>query len=58
MELLHSGVCGPISTASYGGAQYFVTFIDNYSRICCVCFMRTKDEVFSQFKAYEGEVAE
>ena len=56
LELVHSDVCGPISTASYGGAKYFVTFIDNYSRICSVYFMHTKDEVFSKFKEYEVEV--
>ena len=57
MEIVHSDVCGPMSTASYGGANYFVTFIDDYSRICRVYFMRTKDEVFSKFKEYEAEVA-
>ena len=57
MELVHSDVCGPMSIASYGGARYFVTFIDDYSRICRVYFMRTKDEVFSKFKEYEAEVA-
>ena len=57
MELVHSDVCGPMSTASYGGAKYFVTFIDDYSRICRVYFMRTMDQVFSKFKEYEAEVA-
>ena len=36
LELVHSDVCGPMSTASYGGAKYFVTFIDDCSRICRV----------------------
>ena len=57
LELVHSDVCGPMTTTSYGGAKYFVTFIDDYSRICRVYFMRTKDEVFSKFKEYEAEVA-
>ena len=54
---MHSDVCGPISTASYGSANYFVTVIDDYSRIFRTYFMRTKDEVFSKFKEYEAEVA-
>ena len=57
MGLVHSDVCGPMLTASYGGAKYFVTFIDDYSRICRVYFMRTKDEVLSKFMEYEAEVA-
>jgi hypothetical protein len=30
LELVHSNVCGPMKTTSHGGAQYFVTFIDNF----------------------------
>ena len=57
LELVHSDVCEPMPTASYSGATYVVTFIDDYSRICRVYCMRTKGEVFSKFKEYEAEVA-
>jgi hypothetical protein len=30
LELVHSDVCEPMKTTSYGGARYFVTFIDNF----------------------------
>ena len=33
LEFVHSDVSGPMSISSYGGAKYFITFIDNYSRI-------------------------
>lgn len=33
LELIHSDVCGPIRTESNGGSKYFVTFIDNGSRL-------------------------
>ena len=32
LELVHSKVCGPLKVKSFGGALYFVTFIDDYSR--------------------------
>ena len=32
LELVHSDVCGPMKTLSFGGARYFVTFIDDFSR--------------------------
>lgn len=32
LALVHSDVCGMMSTASLGGAMYFVTFIDDASR--------------------------
>ena len=41
-------------TQSTGGNKYFVTFIDDYSRYCKVCFMKYKSEVFSKFKEFES----
>ena len=32
LQLVHSDVCGPMSMALMGGALYFVTFIDDFSR--------------------------
>ena len=31
-ETVHSDVCGPMNVKSFGKSQYFVTFIDEYSR--------------------------
>ena len=54
LELVHSDVCGPMQTASIGGAKYFVTFIDDYTRCCSVFFLRHKSEVFDKFKEFEA----
>ncbi|KAL5545756.1 hypothetical protein UlMin_005443 [Ulmus minor] len=32
LELIHTNICGPYPTASWNGQQYFITFIDDYSR--------------------------
>ena len=32
LELVHTDLRGPISTKTRGGYEYFVTFIDDYSR--------------------------
>ena len=32
LELIHTNICGPFPTTSWNGQQYFITFIDNYSR--------------------------
>ena len=32
LQLVHSDMCGPIPIMLMGGALYFVTFIDDYSR--------------------------
>ena len=32
LELIHTDICGPITSTSMGGYRYFITFIDDYSR--------------------------
>ena len=56
LELIHTDVCGPMSTNSIGGARYFVTFIDDKSRKTFVYFLRTKDQVFTKFKEFRAMV--
>ena len=56
LELVHSDVCGPMRTDSIGGARYFVTFIDDYTRFSMVYFIRQKNEVLQKFKEFEALV--
>ena len=56
LQLVHSDVCGPMHMPSIGGAKYFVTFIDNYTRCCAVHFMRHKSEVLEKFIEFEASV--
>ena len=53
LQHVHSDVCGPMPTNSLGGKKYFVTFVDDYSRMCKVYFLRSKSEVFEKFKKYK-----
>jgi hypothetical protein len=32
LALVHSNLCGPMETLSFGKARYFLTFIDDYSK--------------------------
>ena len=32
LELIHSDICGPMSTTARGGYEYFITFTDDLSR--------------------------
>ena len=56
LELVHSDICGPMQTESFGGAKHFVTFIDDYSRCCAVHFLKHKHEVFEKFQEFEARV--
>ena len=50
LEIIHSDVCGPMSSRSLCGYAYYVFFINDFSRKKWVYFMKKKDEVFSKFK--------
>jgi hypothetical protein len=56
LELVNSDVAGPMKTESFGGAKYFVTFIDDYSRCVTVYPMKHKSEVLEKFKEWEAAV--
>ena len=56
MELIHSDVCGPMSTTTRGGFQYFMILTDDLSRYGYVYLMRHKSETFEKFKEFQNEV--
>ena len=54
-QLVHSDVCGPLSVQATGGYEYFVTFIDDYSRYDYVYLMHKQSETFGKFKEFMAE---
>jgi transposase InsO family protein len=52
LDLVHSNVC-KMSMRSTGGAKYFVTFIDDFSRKDWVYVLKTKYQVLSVFKQFQ-----
>jgi transposase InsO family protein len=54
-DLIHSDVCGPMSTESLGGSKYFISFVDDYTRFCTVYFSKRKSEAFEKFREFEME---
>lgn len=53
---MYTDICGPISVQSRGGFEYFITFIDDYSRYGYVYIIAHKSEVFENFKEFRNEV--
>ena len=52
---MHSDISGPIEVQSIiGGARYFGSFIDDYSKWTVVYFMRRKSEVLACFKLFRA----
>ena len=55
-ELVHTNVWGPCRTASTLGFQYFVTFIDDYSRCTWLFLMKNRAELYSIFQKFYAEI--
>lgn len=56
LQLIHSDVCGPMHVNSMGGARYYVTFIDDYSRKVFVYIMKNKNQAFECFVKFKNFV--
>ena len=50
LEIIHSDVCGPMSSSSLSKYVYYVSFIDDFSRKTWIYFLNNKDELFNKFK--------
>ena len=49
-------VCGPIKPSSLGKSNYFLLFIDNFSRKTWVYILKEKLKVFENFKKFKALV--
>ena len=51
LDLIHSDLCGPMSSVSLRGYVYYVTFIDDHSRKTWIYFLKRKksEEVLQRF---------
>ena len=56
LELIHSDICGPMESLTYGGAKYVLTFIDDYSRFSWIFLLKKKSETLQQFKYFKAQV--
>ena len=52
LDRIHSDVCGPIHPPSFGSAKYFVTFIDDWSRMLFTYIIKKKDEVPTKLQQF------
>ena len=54
--IIHSDVWGPSKFATLDGSHWFVTFIDDYTRMTWVCLMKSKSEVNMLFQNFHKMV--
>ena len=56
MEIVHTNLCGPIGVESYTDKKFFILFVDDYSRMMTVMYLRQKSEAFEKLKRYLARV--
>ena len=56
LQLVHADICGPMQTSSLNNSKYFLLYIDDYSRMCWVYFLKNKFEAFSKFLIFKAHV--
>ena len=56
LRLIHTDVCGPMTTQARGGYSYFITFTDDFSRYGFVYLMKHKSKAFDKFLEYQSMV--
>ncbi|TYK29762.1 gag/pol protein [Cucumis melo var. makuwa] len=56
LELIHLDLCEPMNVKAQGGYEYFISFIDDYSRYGHVYLIQNKSDSFEKFKEYKAEV--
>ena len=55
LELIHSDLCGPMSFALLTGFEYYITFINDFSRKTWIYFLSSKKsmEVLLRFQEFK-----
>ena len=56
LELIHSDVCGLMSTQAIGGYSYFIIFTKDFSKYKYMYLINYKSEAFKKFREYKNEI--
>jgi hypothetical protein len=54
LELVHSDLHGPLSVPSPEGYRYWITFLDDCTKLHAVHFLKRKSDVFDAFKTFKA----
>ena len=56
LEIVHTDLCGPVEVQRYKGDMYIILFVDDYSRMITIMFLKQKFDAFQMFKWYLARV--
>ena len=58
LQVVHSDICGSFEVPSLGGSKYFITFVDEFTRMIWLYTIKLKSEaldIFRKFKVLKKE---
>ncbi|MBW0485649.1 hypothetical protein O181_025364 [Austropuccinia psidii MF-1] len=55
LENIHLDICGPIQSASFGGAKYFMIIVDQYTGYINIKFLKLKNDVYLHFRNFKEQ---
>ena len=56
LQLIHTDVGGPQRTPSLKGSHYYISFIDDLTKMCWIYFLKFKSEVRNTFRKFKAKV--
>ena len=56
LHIIYYDVCGPFDVPSLGGNNYFVSFVNDFSKKLWLYLIKVKSEVFNTFKGFKALV--
>lgn len=56
LELVHSDLAGSMENTSYGGAKFMLVFVDDFSRMVFLYFIKHKSDVLEKFIEFKNEM--
>jgi hypothetical protein len=56
LEIVHTDICGPFDSPSFGREKYFITFIDGFSRYCYIYLLHEKSQTVDALEVYITDV--
>jgi transposase InsO family protein len=56
LEIIHTDICGPFDTPSFGKEKYFITFIDDFSHYGYIYLLYEKSQAVNALEVYITEV--
>ena len=56
LEIVHTDMSGPSRTRGFYGEMYFMIFVDDFTRMMWVAFLKDKFEAFEKFRIFKKRV--